>query len=204
VAVAALLLWLCTAAVGTYMLVKAINRGNAARAKPVPGEPVTASARRSAAQAAQVTRSAQAAQAAQAAPPAPPRARDLFDPPSLQRAKAESLPGLRDLAEFAHPALAFIGFGLWFGYVVSRDRLFAAIGLGILLGAVCAGVSWFTVNSRARRRAAAAVGTGDADGDSAPPAPGPAPLLASPRLLVLHVAGAALTVLFVALITARV
>jgi hypothetical protein len=180
VAVAALLLWLCTAAAGTYLLVTAIGAGNAARAKPVPGEPVTVSAERS----------------------APVRARDRFDPPSLQRAKADALPGLRDLAEFAHPALAFIGFGFWFGYVVSRDRLFAAIGLGILLGAICAGLSWFTVNSRARRGAASAAGTGD--GDSAPPAPGPAPLLSSPRLLVLHAAGAALTVLFVALITARV
>jgi hypothetical protein len=85
--------------------------------------------------------------------------------------------------------------------VVSRDRLFAAIGLGILLGAVCAGLSWFTVNSRARRRAASAASDG---GESAPPAPSTAPLLSSPRLLVLHAVGAALTVLFVALITARV
>jgi hypothetical protein len=201
VAVAALLLWLCTAAVGTYLLVTAISRGNAARAKPVPGEPVTVSAERSAAQAAQAARSAKTAQATRPAPPGPVRAKDLFDPPSLQRAKAESLPGLRDLAEFAHPALAFIGFGFWFGYVVSRDRLFAAIGLGILLGAICAGLSWFTANSRARKRAASA-STGD--GDSAPPAPGTAPLLTSPRLLVLHAAGAALTLLFVALITAHV
>jgi len=207
VAVAALLLWLGTAAVGTYLLVTAISRGNAARPRPGPAEPVTVSAQRSAAQAAQVARSAKAAQAAQAAQaaratsPARVRAKDLFDPPSLQRAKADSLPGLRDLAEFAHPALAFIGFGFWFGYVVSRDRLFAAIGLGILLGAICAGVSWFTVNSRARKRAASASAS---EGDSAPPAPGIAPLLTSPRVLVLHAAGAVLTVLFVALITARV
>jgi hypothetical protein len=188
VAVAALLLWLCTAAVGSYLLVTAISRGNAARAKPetAPAEPVAVPA---------------AVQPAHAppVPSAPRRAKDLFDPPSLQRAKADSLPGLRDLAEFAHPALAFIGLGFWLGYVLSRDRLFAAIGLGILLGAIGAGLSWFTVNSRARKRAASA-----SAGDPAPPAAGGAPLLSSPRLLILHAVGAALTVLFVALIIARV
>ncbi len=129
------------------------------------------------------------------------RPRDRWDPPSLQRAKNEELPGLRDLAEFAHPALAVIGFGFWLGYVVSRDRLFAAIGLGILLGAIAAGVSWFTVNRRAQRRLQAAGQDEPEPGDGTRPA---APLLASPRLLLLHAAGAAATVLFVALITARV
>jgi hypothetical protein len=124
VAVAALLLWLCTAAVGGYLLATAVRSGNTG---PGPAEPV----------------------ALPAEPPA--RAKDSFDPPSLRRAKAEPLPGLRELAEFAHPALAMIGVGFWLGYVVSRDRLFAAIGLGVLLGAICAGLSWF---SGSRRRAA--------------------------------------------------
>lgn len=130
-AVAALLIWLGTAAVGTYLLVTAIQAGNAARPQRPP---VTVPAE----------------------PPGPVRPRDRWDPPSLQRAKHEELPGLRDLAEFAHPALAVIGFGFWLGYVVSRDRLFAAIGLGILLGAIAAGVSWFTVNRRDQRRLHAA------------------------------------------------
>ena len=174
-AVAALLIWLGTAAVGTYLLVTAIQAGNAARRQrppvTVPAEPF-----------------------------APVRPRDRWDPPSLQRAKSEELPGLRDLAEFAHPALAVTGFGFWLGYVVSRDRLFAAIGLGILLGAIAAGVSWFAVNRRDRRRLETA-------GQDEPDAGGPrpvAPLLASPRLLLLHAAGAAATLLFVALIAARV
>ena len=142
-AVAALLLWLATAGAGTFLLVNAISRGNAASTKPAAGP----------------------------------------------HAKADQLPGLRDLAEFAHPALALAGLGCWLGYVVSGDWLFAAVGLGVLLGAICAGLSWFTVNRRARKRA---------DGG------GPAPLLPSPRLLLLHAAGAALTVLIVALVTARV
>ena len=106
---------------------------------------------------------------------------------------------MKDLAEFTHPALAMIGIGFWLGYVVSRDRLFAVIGLGILLGAICAGVSLFTVNTRAARRAAA-----DADAaPAAPAAPGTAPLTASPLVLTLHAIGATLTLLFAVLIAVR-
>jgi NhaP-type Na+/H+ and K+/H+ antiporter len=92
---------------------------------------------------------------------------------------------MRALAEFTHPALAVTGFAFWAAYLLTGDRVFAAIGLGILLGAICAGVSWFTVNKRAVRR-----GRADA-------------LILSPRLLLLHGAGAALTLLLTALITAR-
>jgi hypothetical protein len=173
VTVAALLLWMCTAAVGSYMLLTATHSANNA---PAPAESVPVAA---------VTR--------------PVRARDRFDPPSLQRAKSEPLPGMRALAEFAHPALAIIGLGFWLGYVVSRDRLFAAIGLGVLLGAIFAGLSWFVVNTRDARRAAA-VGAAD---DAGAGNPGAAPLSCSPRLLILHAVGAALTLLFAALIAAR-
>jgi multisubunit Na+/H+ antiporter MnhC subunit len=185
-AVAALLLWLCTAAVGSYLLATAAHASGVtepdtepdtepAAAVPVPG-----------------------AAAETAAPAKPVRARDRFDPPSLQRAKNEPVPGLKALAEFAHPALAMIGFGIWFGYVVSRDRLFAEIGLGVLLGAICAGLSWFTVNTRAARRARAA-GT---DLSAAPP--GTAPLTPPARVLTAHAIGAALTLLFAVLIAVRV
>ncbi|HEY0935673.1 MAG TPA: hypothetical protein VGD91_18235 [Trebonia sp.] len=175
-AVAAFLLWLGTVAVGTYLLVSAISAGNAARANRAGAEtpaavPVPVPAR-------------------------PLSARDRFDPPSLQRAKAESMPGLRDLAEFAHPALAITGLAFWLFYVISRDRVFAAIGLGILLGAIGAGISWFAVNRReARRQAADGSGSG---GHAAPE------LSFTPRLLVLHAIGAALTLLFTVLIVARV
>jgi hypothetical protein len=195
VAVAALLLWLCTAAVGSYLLLTGIR---AANAKSPPEEPVAVAAERPAADG-QAAASAQApaavsAQAPAAAPAKPARDKDRFDPPSLQRAKSEPLPGLRDLAEFAHPALAVIGFAFWLGYVLSRDRLFAMIGLGILLGAVCAGLSWFAVSNRAARRAA---------GGAGPAKPGTAPMAFAPRLIALHAAGALLTVLFATLIAAR-
>jgi hypothetical protein len=166
VAIAALVLWICTAGAGSYLLAWGVRARHASPpAAPDPArepEPVTA-------------------------PPAKPvRARDRFDPPSLARAKSEPLPGLRALAEFAHPAVAVVGFGFWLGYVLSRDRTFAAIGFGVLLGAIAAGLTWFAGNTRAARR-----GQGDA-------------LSFPPRLLILHAVGAALTLLFVALIAARV
>ena len=200
--IAALVLWMCTAAAGSYLLLTAVRSADSADEESTAPEPVAIAAERPAAggQAAasgQAPAAAQApapAQAPAAAPARPRRDKDRFDPPSLQRAKSEPLPGLRDLAEFAHPALAIIGLAFWFGYVLSHERVFAVIGLGILLGAICAGLSWFAVNNRAARRAAAGEG---------PAEPGTAPLTFSPRLIALHAAGAVLTVLFTALIVAR-
>jgi hypothetical protein len=175
VAIAALVLWLCTAGVGTYLVATATRFGAAAaehaaaEAEPVP-VPVPSDQS------------------------APPKVRDPFAPPSLQRERSESLPLMRSLIEFTHPALAMIGFGFWFGYVVSRDRLFLAIALGIMLGAICAGVSWFISNYRAARRKAAEGGENSGVG----------PLWVSPRVLILHATGAGLTLLIAALIAARV
>jgi hypothetical protein len=181
-AVAALLLWLCTAAVGGYLLTTAAHASGDTEPEPAESVPVSTAT----------------GPATAAVPPAKPvRNRDRFDPPSLQRAKSEPVPGLKSLAELAHPTLAMIGFGFWFGYVVSRKALFAEIGLGILLGAICAGLSWFIVNSRAAKRAAAA------DTDLSTAAPGTAPLTPPSRVLIAHAIGATLTLLFAILIAVR-
>jgi hypothetical protein len=171
-AIAALVLWMCTAAAGSYLLVTGLRARQAAppaaeRTRPEP-QPVTAPLAQ------------------------PPRARDRFDPPSLTRAKSEPLPGMRALAEFTHPALAITGLSFWLGYVLTRDRTFAAIGFGVLLGAIGAGLTWFAGNARATRRAAA--------GQAAEPGER---LSFTPRLLILHGVGAALTLLLVALTVAR-
>jgi hypothetical protein len=68
--------------------------------------------------------------------------------------------------------------------VLTRDRAFAAIGFGVLLGGIGAGLSWFAANARAARASKDA-------------------LYPSSALLVLHAAGAALTLLIAALIVAR-
>ena len=176
--IAALLVWMCTAAVGGYLLatrvrdVEPADAGPAAEPEPQPA-PVTAAAET-------------AAPAAPVAAQPTRRAKNRFDPPSLVRAKSQPLPGMRALGEFAHPALAITGFAFWAAYLLTGDRVFGAIGLGILLGAICAGVSWFIANKRAVSRGRAGA------------------LVLSPRLLLLHGAGAALTLLLTALITARV
>ena len=187
-AIAALVLWMCTVAVGTYLLATAKRYGNA---EPAPEEPVPLPAR---------AMQAAASTGADPAAAKPTRVKDPFAPPSLQRERAESLPLMRALVEFTHPALAMIGLGFWFGYVVSLDRLFLAIALGIMLGAIAAGVSWFTVNTRAVKRAAAA----EAAGQPGIEDPRFAPHTFSPRVLILHGAGATLTLLITALITVRV
>jgi hypothetical protein len=115
----------------------------------------------------------------------PVRPKDRFDPPSLREAKNEPIPGMRALAEFSHPALAVTGFGFWVAYTLVRNDIFGVIAFGIMLGAIAAGISWAFGNARAAKNG------GDA-------------LAFSSRVLVLHVAGAALTLLLAALITARV
>jgi hypothetical protein len=192
VAIAALVIWMCTVAVGVYLLLTSTRQDDA---PPASAEHAMVP---------------QAAAAASAQPPEaaarPVRERDRFDPPSLAQAKSEPIPGLRALAEFTHPALAVIGFGFWLAYTLSRDRIFAAIGAGILIGAICAGLSWAVGNARAAKREQAISGEQAASGDSAADASGarvPA-LFFSRRLMILHGAGAAFTLLLAALIIARV
>jgi hypothetical protein len=208
VAIAALVLWICTVAIGTYLLATATR---ISRAESAPSEPVPVSAgqtrRSDGGQAAASGASSAAPEPPeQTAPPAQAeREKDPFAPLSLQLDREAPPPGLRELAEFAHPALAVIGMAFWVGYVISRDRIMLAIGLGILLGAIAAGLSWFTVNRRAAKRAATedAAANGGAD-DADEEDLSRAPLSFTPLVLILHTAGAALTLLFVVLIFARV
>jgi len=190
VAIAALVVWICTVAVGTYLLATARRFGNTATE---PSEPVSVSATAASA-------AANATMGKVPPPEKPARVKDPFAPPSLQRERSESLPLMRALIEFAHPALGMIGFGFWFGYLVSRDRLFLAISLGVLLGTIAAGVTWFTVNTRAVKRAEAA----EAAGEPGVEDPRFAPHTFSPRVLIVHGTGAALTLLIAALITVHV
>jgi hypothetical protein len=208
VAIAALVLWISTVAIGTYLLVTAarIGKTESAPEEPVPvsaGQTGTASTDLAAASSrASGSRTAAAAPATPLAERLHAHKDDRFAPRSLQDERSEPLPGMRELAEFAHPALALIGLAFWIGYVVSRDRIMLAIGLGILLGAICAGLSWFIVNTRAAKRARPAA-NGAAD-DSGAKDVRTAPLSFTPLVLILHTVGAVLTLLFVVLIVARV
>jgi hypothetical protein len=193
VAVVALALWTLTIAVGVYLLVTSTRVRPGA---PEDVEPELEGASSASAAAGVALRQAPAAAAAtggasaapgKAAVPAPTvKKRDVFDPPSLREAKSESIPGMRALGEFMHPALAITGFAFWLLYTLVHDRILEAIALGIMLGAIAAGISWAVSNGRAAKRE---------DGDA---------LVFSGRVLAFHVAGAALTLLLAALITARV
>ena len=202
-AIAALVLWISTVAIGTYLLATATRIGNT---KSTPSEPVPVSAGTASTDPAALSSRASGSQGAAAAPASPLAERlrahkdDRFAPPSLRAERSEPPPGMKELAEFAHPALALIGLAFWVGYVVSRDRIMLAIGLGILLGAICAGLSWFAANTRAAKRAAAKGADDDSDSEDLRAAP----LSFTPLVLTLHTVGAVLTLLFVALIVARV
>lgn len=190
-AIAAMAAWMCTVAVGVYLLLTS-TRSDAAPQAPAEHAMVP--------QAAASARPPEAVAGPAAARPV--RARDRFDPPSLAQAKSEPLPGLRALAEFTHPALAVTGCAFWLIYTLSRDRIFAAIGAGILLGAIGAGLSWAVSNARAAKREQAAESAGGSAADSTgerTPA-----LVFSRRMMILHGAGAALTLLLAALIIARI
>jgi hypothetical protein len=160
-AILGLAVWTLTVAAGVCLLVTSTRAAPKGPAAPVPATAAGTDAR-------------------------PGKTR--FDPPSLARAKAEPLPGLRALGEFLHPLLGITGFGLFFGYVLSRAAIIGAIALGVGIGAVAAGLSWAAINVRAARREP----------------PDKHAMTFTPRLLILHGAGAAVTILLAALIVARV
>lgn len=166
-AIVALVVWTLTVGAGVYLLVTSTRPGAA-----VPPE----------------SAEAPAPATVGAGDPAARPARDRFDPPSLARAKAEPMPGLRALGEFIHPLLGITGFGLFIGYVLTRAWILGAIALGIGVAAVAAGLSWAYVNARTARR--------ESRDEYA--------MAFTPRLLLLHGLGAAVTILLAALIVARV
>jgi hypothetical protein len=164
VAIVALVLWTITAAAGVYLLISStrIRPEEAAQAERV-GATATAGS-----------------------PARPERPGDRFDPPSLQAAKSEPMPGMRAFAEFLHPALAVTGFAFWLAYTFIRNPVLAAIGLGVVLGAIAAGLAYAGANARAAKRE------------------GSDTLSFKSRVVLLHVVGATLTLLVVILIVAHV
>jgi hypothetical protein len=116
-------------------------------------------------------------------------ARERLDPPTLVRSRNQPMPGLRDLVEFAHPACAIIGLAFWLGYALVHNRTLAWIAFGLVTLTACAGLAWFTANTRAARRRE--------DSQAGPSF--------SPRLIALHGGAAATTFVLAALIalTAR-
>jgi hypothetical protein len=188
-AIVVLVLWAFTAIAGIVMLVT----GNPGRIGGA-GSPAAAAAARAAAASSAQPVPASAGLAA-AAPPAAAgavsrpdptgrNARDVWAPPSLVAARQAALvPGLRSVAEFAHPAVAIVGLGFWLGFTLIHARILGWIGFGLSAAAVCMGLGWFASNARAAKH----------------PVPGlPTPSFTG-RLVALHGSGAALTITLAAL-----
>jgi hypothetical protein len=88
--------------------------------------------------------------AAQAAPPKQRRKADPFAPPSLVRSQTQPIPWGRTLLEFAHPALAIVGIGIWIGYAFIKNKDLGVVGAAVLLAAAIAGVSWYQSGRRGK------------------------------------------------------
>jgi hypothetical protein len=61
-------------------------------------------------------------------------------------------PGKHPLLEFLHPALGITGLACWFMFVLTHDKGFAWIALGVIAVTVVAGLNWLASNTRAARR----------------------------------------------------
>ena len=133
-AIAALVLWVLTAAAGLALLAA----GNAARRAAAP-----------------------AAAPAQVPAPVPaPAGTGPAGPGELRpipRVTVHAAPGEHPLLEFSHPALGLLGMGCWFIYVGTRHAALAWVAFGILVITILAGLGWLGRSARARRR-----GTGPA------------------------------------------
>ena len=123
-AIAALVVWVLTAAAGLVLLLagSAARRGAPRPAAPAPAAPVTVPAHGPA------------------------------EPPPIPRVTVHAAPGEHPLLEFSHPVLGLIGMGVWFIFVGTHHAPLAWVSFGILVAAIAAGLSWLARNTLAARR----------------------------------------------------
>jgi hypothetical protein len=158
-ATAVLLLWVFTAAAGARVLFSSNLGGRrtaGAEEQPAPATKQSVSVAKQPAPAAVSAGPPPSAPGSEAAPVSKREARRMerqrWDPPTLVRSRSEPMPGLRDLVEFAHPALGVIGLAFWLGYALVHNRTLAWIAFGLAAVTACVGLTWFTANLRAARR----------------------------------------------------
>ena len=126
-AIAALVLWLCTAAAGVTLL-----RAGTARRRESAGQ--------AAAPAEPLVRIGAVPLTAEGKPPPGPRAR------------VSTPPGEHPLLEFSHPALAATGVACWLMFTLVHYRPFAWICFGVLVATLLVGFGWYVRNRRAAVR----------------------------------------------------
>ncbi len=164
-AIAALVLWVLTAAAGLALLMAggAAKRAAAQQAAPVATPPVRVPAAGLPAPAAGLP-APPADSAAPVSGPAgstsgpaghasgPAAAPGRGELPDIPRIKVHATPGEHPLLEFSHPLLGLIGLGFWFVFVGTRHAPLAWASFGILVAAIAAGLSWLARNTLAARR----------------------------------------------------
>jgi len=127
VAIAALVLWLCTAAAGVTLLRAGTARRRESATRPAaPAEPLV--------------RIGAVPLTAEGKPPPGPRAQ--VSTPS----------GEHPLLEFSHPALATTGVACWLMFTLVHYRPFAWISFAILVATLLVGLGWFARNRQAARK----------------------------------------------------
>ncbi len=132
-AIAALVVWLLTAAAGMTLLI----RGSMAR-REAP---------------AAATRSAPARPVPAPVPVPGPGLGPDGQMPDIPRVTVHATPGEHPLLEFCHPALGLVGLGLWFIYVGTGHRPLAWVAFGVLVLTIGAGLSWLVRSARSARAA---------------------------------------------------
>jgi hypothetical protein len=126
-AIAALVLWLCTAAAGVTLLRAGTNRRRESATQPsVAAEPLVRIG----------------------AVPLTPEGK----PPRGPHARVSTPPGEHPLLEFSHPALAATGVACWLMFTFVHYRPFAWISFAILVATLLVGVSWYGRNRQAALR----------------------------------------------------
>jgi hypothetical protein len=185
--IAALFLWIFTAAAGLRLL--AAGKPARGHAAP-PADPGTAPAATAPVPAgAAATSGPGASSGGRASAGVPAAAAAAYAtgtgrPPPITHTRISAGPGEHPLLEFMHPALGIIGLGCWIAFVVTHFGAFAWVASGIVAVTIGAGLSWAASNARAARRRGSAPG---------PRFPG--------RLIAAHGAAAAVT-LALAIVTA--
>jgi hypothetical protein len=124
-AIAVLVLWFATAAVGVTLLRAGSAARRAAAAEIAAGALVRIGA-----------------------VPLTPEGK----PPPGPHVRVATPPGEHPLLEFSHPALAVTGVACWFMYAFVHYRPFAWISFSILVVTLIAGLGWFARNRQAARR----------------------------------------------------
>jgi hypothetical protein len=154
VAIAALVVWVLTAAAGVYLLPSVIAAERAGASPPAAptatgagAAPATTPVTSAAGMPAPVTGRAGPHQAGAGGTPPPVRR----TPTPIPRVKASVPPGEHPLLQFCHPALGIIGLACWFGFVATHDRAFAWIAVAVLAVTIGAGLGWLATHARFAR-----------------------------------------------------